>query len=395
MIVGKLAAMAELVAIDLPGGPSFLEQLRRAWDRGDAVLPLDQRLPAAARTALVKDMHAASVVSAPLGSPSLGSPSLGSPSSLDITRLAGAVPVAHGDALVMATSGTTGRAKGVVLTHQALRASAAATSARLGVDPHRHRWLACLPLNHVGGMSVLTRALLTDTPVTVLPRFELEAVIAASGPQVLVSLVPTTLERVGAHRWHTVVLGGSAPPERLDANVVSTYGLTETGSGVVYDGVPLEGVEVDIRPDTAEVRLRGPMLLRCYRDGTDPRDQDGWFPTGDAGHFDSGGRLVIHGRLTEMIVTGGENVWPSAVEEVLRRHPGVAEVAVAGRPDPEWGERVVAWVVPSPGSLPPELAELRSLVKDHLAGFAAPKELVVVETLPKTSIGKVQRSFLR
>ncbi|MGH9094607.1 MAG: class I adenylate-forming enzyme family protein [Acidimicrobiales bacterium] len=292
----------------------------------------------------------------------------------------------------MATSGTTGAPQGVVLTHDAVAASARATSRRLGVDAGRHRWVACLPLNHVGGLSVVTRALLTGTPLDVLARFDVEAVGALAGPEVLISLVATTLGRIGAEQFHTVVLGGSAPPGNLADNVVTTYGLTETGSGVVYDGVPLDGVDVAIAG--GEVRVRGPMLLRAYRDGTVPLDADGWLATGDAGYLDPAGRLRVRGRLEELIITGGDNVWPAPVEAILRTHPRVAEVAVAGRPDPEWGERVVAWVVPvSPGD-PPTVEELRRLVRDHLAAYAAPRQMVVVERLPRTSIGKVQRNRL-
>ena len=147
-----------------------------------------------------------------------------------------------------------------------------ATSRRLGGRPGRHRWLACLPLNHVGGLAVVTRSLLTGTPVTMLPRFDPDAVRAAVGPDVLVSLVATALARVGAEHFHTVVLGGSLRRRDVAANVVTTYGLTETGSGVVYDGLPLAGVEVAIDAVTREIRLRGPMLLRAYRDGSRPLD---------------------------------------------------------------------------------------------------------------------------
>jgi O-succinylbenzoic acid--CoA ligase len=374
--------MPTLVAIDLPGGPDFVEALERAWDRGDAVLPIDQRLSQTAKQAIL-DRLAPGLIASGTGN---GRP--------ELDRLRGGIPVEPGDALVMATSGTTGEAKGVILTRDAVEASARATSRRLGVDPQRHRWLACLPLNHVGGLSVLTRSLVTGTPVEVLPGFDAGAVRARSGPDVLVSLVATALQRVSAALFHTVVLGGSAPPSGLDANVVTTYGLTETGSGVVYDGVPLDGVEVVVDPGSSEIRLRGPMLLRAYRDGTVPLDGAGWFSTGDAGRFDPHGRLEVDGRLGDMIVTGGENVWPTPVEAAVRAHPGVAEVAVAGRPDPEWGAQVVAWVVPTDPSAPPKLAELRALVADKVAPFAAPKVLITVAELPRTSIGKVRRDSL-
>ena len=374
--------MRRLVALDMPGGPSFVEELCRAFDDGDAVWPVDQRLSDAARSRLLAAMRPARLVG-PGG---------------DRLELEGGEPVEEGDAVVVATSGSTGEPKGVVLTHEAVAASAHATSDRLGVDPATDRWWACLPLSHVGGLAVVTRSLITGVPCDVVAGFSVEgAGEAVEGGATLTSLVPTALARLGeeaAARWRRIVLGGQHPPDRLAGNVVTTYGMTETGSGVVYDGEPLEGVEVRI--EGSEILLRGPMLLRAYRDGTDPKDADGWLATGDAGELGPGGRLVVHGRMDDLVVTGGENVWPAAVEPLLLRHPAVLEAAVAGVPDAEWGERVVAYVVLADAALAAGelLAELRDLVRVDLAGFAAPREVVVVESLPRTPIGKVRREAL-
>jgi O-succinylbenzoic acid--CoA ligase len=345
------------------GDPSFVDALRQAWDAGDAVLPLDPRLPAPARRAV---LEAARVDE----------------------------PVAPGDALVVATSGTGGTPKAVVLTYEAVAASAAATSARLGVDPAVDRWLACIPLAHVGGLGVVVRALLTGTALTVLPRPDPPTVaeVATVGPT-LVSLVPTALDRLDPGWFKAVVLGGAADPRARPGNVVRTYGLTETGGGVVYGGVPLDGVEM--RVVDGQVQLRGPMLLRAYRDGTDPKDADGWLPTGDAGSLADDGRLVVAGRLADVVVTGGEKVWPDDLEPVLAAHPAVREVAVVGRPDPEWGAVVVAVVVPADPADPPTLESLRELVKRSRPAYAAPRRLELVEALPRTALGKVRRASLR
>jgi O-succinylbenzoic acid--CoA ligase len=132
------------------------------------------------------------------------------------------------------------------------------------------------------------------------------------------------------------------------------------------------------------------MLLRAYRDGTDPRDAGGWLHTGDVGRLDRG-RLVVHGRRGDMIVTGGENVWPAPVEAVLARHPLVAEVLVTGRADPEWGHAVTAVVVPADARTPPPLDDLREFARPHLAPYALPRRLELVASLPRTAIGKLRR----
>ena len=368
--------MADLVALDLDGGPEFVDALQRVWNRGDAALPLDQRLPIDMRRALATRLGAGSVISTD-----------------GEDRLVGGVPVESGDALVVATSGSSGDPKGVVLTHAAVLASARATSARLGVEPGTDHWLACLPLAHVGGLSVVTRAVLTDTELTVLAGFDADAVMAAAGRgATLVSLVPAVLDRLDPSAFRTIVLGGSAIPANRPANTVATYGMTESGSGVVYDGHPLDGVEVRIVD--GQIELRCPMLLRCYRDGRDPKTAQGWYPTGDLGSLDGNGMLTVEGRADAVIITGGENVHPEPVERRLEQHPAIAEAAVIGRDDPEWGQTVVALVVLSDGHPLPGLAELRDQVAAVLPRWCAPREVAVVGQLPRTALGKLRRSEL-
>jgi o-succinylbenzoate---CoA ligase len=381
--------MPDLVALDLDGGPAFVDTLVAVWERGDAVAVLDRRLPAPAAAELLETLRPAAVIDAS-----------------GERRLEGGVAVERGDALVVATSGSLGTRRAAVLTHEAVAASARATSAAAGVEPTRSSWLCCLPLAHIGGLSVVTRAVLTATPVTVLPAFDASVVesLGRRKKATHVSLVPTALGRLDPAVFERIVLGGAAPPTALPDNVVTTYGMTETGSGVVYDGLPLPGVEVAISTGADggqedEILLRSPMQLRAYRDGTDPTvagpdGRGGWLATGDGGHLDGDGRLMVDGRLAEVVVTGAEKVWPNAVEAVLAGHPKVGEVAVWKRRDPEWGERVVAWVLPADAADPPSLPELAELAVEQLAPWAAPKELVLVASLPKTASGKVRRTAL-
>ncbi len=393
--------MARLVAIDLPGGPGFVSAVLRAWEAGDAVLPLDTRAPAAHNRAVLDAMAPAMIVDRD-GTHDLG----------------GSVPVLDGDAVVVATSGTTGAPKGAVHTHSSIEAAAAMTSAALGTGPDA-TWLACLPLSHVGGFSVITRALRTGAGLVVHDGFEAAAVDQAARMGAdHVSLVPAVLARIRAEPWHRILLGGSAIPARRPPNTVATYGMTETFGGVVYEGRPLAGVEVRVAgaddvgsategvavtrgPAPAGVlEIRSPTLLRCYRDRLDPAGGpavigDGWFRTGDAGRVHPGGTIEVEGRADELIISGGEKVWPVPVERRLEEHPAVREAAVVAATDDEWGQRVVALVVPEQADRPPSLDELRDWVKATLPAAAAPRELLLRTSLPRTSLGKLARHSLR
>lgn len=346
--------------------------MRRAWDDKNKIFPLDRRLPTPARAALLEVV----------------SPTIVADDSGD-TRVPGD-PVDDGDALVVATSGTTGSPKAAVLTLDAVTASARATSARLGMTAD-DMWFACLPPAHVGGFSVVARALVTGTRLLTAPKFTPEAYEnAARDGATLVSLVATALTRVDASLYRTIVLGGSRPPVNRPPNCIATYGMTETGSGVVYDGVPLEGVEIDVRDGI--IHLRCPMLLRTYRNAGSPLDNDGWFRTGDVGSFVDG-HLRVEGREGDMIVTGGEKVWPDDVETVMSRLGGIGDVCVAGISDPEWGEAVHAWIVPAEAE-PPSLDDIRAYVKEHLPVWCAPRAVHLVDEIPRTALGKAIRSAL-
>jgi O-succinylbenzoic acid--CoA ligase len=355
-----------LVTVRRPAGEAAAT-IRAAWDAGDAVLVLDPRAPDAEVAAILARMRPAEGVEP------------------DVVA-------------VVVTSGTAGAPKGVELTWEGLAASATAVARALEVE-EGDRWLACLPLHHVAGLAVLGRAWSSGTPATVLDGFDVAAVAAADAT--LVSLVPTMVRRLrdaGADlgRFRRILLGGGPVHER-GPNIVATYGLTETWGGVVHDGHPLVGVELSIG-DRGEILVRAPMVMKRYR--LAPEDTmaaftgDGRLRTGDAGEIDADGCLRVVDRLRDLIITGGVNVGPSEVEAVLASHPGVADVCVAGAPDPEWGERVVAYVVPRHPTAPPALPELRAFAADRLSAPKLPREVVITAAIPRTPGGKPLRRLL-
>ncbi len=375
--------MAEaLVAVRLAFDEAFRTTLDAAWEAGDAVLPIHPDLPDAEADALVAALRPGFLVDAS-----------------GIHPLPGGVPVAPGTALVVPTSGTTGRPKGVVLSHGNLAASALATATRLALG-EEDRWLCCVPPSHIAGLMVLVRARCTGATAVLHPRFDPEA-IAADTSTTIVSLVPTMLRRllaagVDLRRFRWILLGGGPVPAELVAAavqaggpVVATYGMTETCGGVVYDDRPLPGVRVGIGGAGA-IELAGPMVSGGYRlnpPATFAAFGGGWFRTSDAGELDASGSLRVLGRLDDVIITGGHKVIPAEVEAALMAHPKVADAAVAARPDDEWGQAVTAVVVPAGGGSP-TLAELRSFVAARLAPHKAPRFLVVVAELPRGPTGK-------
>ena len=370
--------MPQLVALALPGGPGYVDAIKRVWDAGDAIAPLDDRLPSLEAKKVMASLAPGAIIE-PDG---------------EIRSLDDGLPVEKGDAVVIATSGTTGAPKAVIHTHDSVAASARATSAALSVDPAADKWLACLPLAHIGGLAVVMRSLVTGTAVEVHDRFEAAATIdAARRGATLVSLVTRALNQVPNDLFRTILIGGAAPPPDRPANVIATYGLTETGSGLVYERRPLEGAEIDITA-AGEIRLRGPMLFRAYRHDPDPYDDDGWFNTGDLGRWGDNGLLIVDGRAGDVIVTGGEKVWPAPIEAFLVERLDIAEIALVGQADLDWGQRVVAAVVPANPTAPPTLDELRAAIKERFPSWCAPRQLDLHVELPKTALGKIRRDLL-
>ncbi len=360
----------ELVAIDMPASDAFVDVLKKVWDSGDAALPIDQRLPDAARKNLLTQFKVSSVVG-PDGSRA---------------KVATGEPVDEGDALVVATSGSTGEPKGVVHTHGSIQAAVLNTGARLGCNAADH-WLACISLAHVGGLSVVLRALHFGSQLTIAPRADSATIESAvkNGAN-MTSLVPTVLHSVNISNFKTVLVGGAHTPKNLPSNAISTYGLTESFGGVVYNGTPLNGVEIRISQDS-EIEIRCASLLRAYRNGFDPKNSEGWLLTSDLGEFNDG-KLSVLGRKDDLIKTGGYKVWPITVESSLRQHEAIADLIVAGTPDEKWGQTVTAWVVLRPDAKSLRLDDLSTHVRLTLPDYCAPKKVYIVDEIPRSSLGK-------
>jgi len=344
---------------------------------------------------------------------------------------AGASPLDVGAAwTVVLTSGTTGRPRAVVATVGNHLASAHASAARLGVRPD-DRWLACLPLHHVGGLALLVRAAVSATTVVLQRGFAVDTVLRALCDDGItqLSLVPTTLRRLLAtpgaspHGLRTVLVGGARADHVLVGEarargwpVATTYGLTEACSQVAtvrpdeviphagFVGAPLDGTCVRILRasgdaaapgEVGEIAIAGPSVAAGALDAVGrivPLASGGWLRTADRGDLDVHGCLTVLGRGDDVIVSGGENVSPDEVEGVLLAHPGVADAGVAGVPDAEWGQVVCAWIVPRGDA--PTLDELRASCAARLARHKLPRRLVVLAALPRTSSGKLRRRAL-
>jgi o-succinylbenzoate---CoA ligase len=386
-----------LHAVLLPAtaGERIVAALAAALDgSGPAILPLDSSLPQPAMEAALR-AFAPSAIETTEGTRPCPFPADRTPD-----------PVGDDIAVVIATSGSTGVPKGVQLTAAALTASAAASMRRIGAAP-ADRWLCCLPTFHISGVGVLVRSLIAGTNPVITPS--LNAEILTSSNCKLVSLVPTQLRRLvdagcPPGPVEAVLLGGAATPGDLltDARaagwrIVTTYGMTETCGGCVYDGLPLDGVSVDTDSD-GRIRIAGPVLFSGYRlqpELTTSVMDDGWFRTADLGQVGPDGHVVVRGRADDVIISGGEKIVPGEVEAVLGTGGGVADVVVIGVPDPEWGEAVTAFVVPADAAAPPDAERLRANVREAVSAHAAPKRILVVPEFPLLPSGKPDRAALR
>jgi malonyl-CoA/methylmalonyl-CoA synthetase len=321
------------------------------------------------------------------------------------------------DALIVYTSGTTGKPKGAVHTHASLLAGISPLLSAWDWEP-ADRLVLCLPLFHVHGLCAgLFGTLAAGASAVVFDRFDESAVLGAAPGSTMFFGVPTMYHRLlasGRSRELATLrlcVSGSAPLaadlwHRLSADgvaVLERYGMTETlltlSNPLVGErrpgsvGVPLPGVEAAVEAadeqGVGELHVRGASVCRGYwrRDAFDPGE---WFATGDLVSVSGDGYVTVRGRRTELIITGGHNVYPAEVEAVLSRHPGVEEVAVVGLPSAEWGETVVAYVVGDP-----DLASLHELAAAELAPFKCPREVRLVDALPRNALGKIVRGELR
>jgi o-succinylbenzoate---CoA ligase len=308
-------------------------------------------------------------------------------------------PIEDDCAVVLTTSGSSGEPKGVLLSRDALIASATATHDRLGGPG---QWLLPMKPYFVGGLQILTRSLVAGTtPVPVEDSFT-AAAGQLTGVRRYTAMVPTQLARYldtdleALRSFDAIIIGGASTPEPLkqrarEAGVkaIPAYGMTETGSGCVYGGVPLDGTSIDL--DDGRILIKGSTLFSGYRlrpELTADVLRDGWFRTQDRGELVDG-RLKVVGRLDDVVISGGVNVTLTTVQARLLEHPELKDAVVLGVPDAEWGTRVVAFVVGEPSR-----EELRDWVGEALPRTWAPRDVVQLQALPMLASGKVDRQAL-
>ena len=388
------------VRLTMPAGIDYAVLLHAVMKLGAIALPTDPRLSPAERGGTAIDASAVEIAgAADAGSHEADLPLLG---EIDL------------DAVYcrILTSGTAGTARPIELTYGNHLWSAVGSAFNLGVDPS-DRWLCCLPLFHVGGLSILLRSAIYGTTAVIHDGFDLDRVAESleRNEATVVSLVSTMLTRLvdaGAaiENPRAILVGGGPVSEEilveamgLGATVVQTYGLTEAASQVTTLS-PAEAEDEAKRGSagrpllTTHVRIMdGEILVQGPTVAPGVADVDGWLHTGDEGRIDDEGFLWVEGRRDDVIVTGGENVAPREVEEVLAQHPDLADAAVIGRPDPDWQNAVVAVVVPREGAAP-EADALRDWCRERLAPYKVPKGFELVEELPRTSSGKLLRREL-
>ena len=366
-------------------GPDFAALLHALPRLGAALVPLNTRLPAQGQRRQSELAGAMMVVDEPLDD--------GFETDLE-PRLLLDPDAVH---TVLFTSGTSGEPKPVELTVGNQEASAAASQAVFGYGP-ADRWLCPLPLFHIGGLAILVRCARAGATAVLADRVEAATLEGIT----LASVVATQLRRLRdagmteAPGLRAFVLGGGPVPADLldwarehDLPVRSTYGMTETCSQVAVTA-PWERTAAGPRRRAGDRRGRPDPGARADGGARRP-GPDGWLHTGDVGRIGRDGTLSVEGRLKDLIVTGGENVAPPAVEAVLTAHPAIADAAVAGVPDPEWGEAVTAYVVER---RPVSDYELLGFCRERLAGYQVPKAVVRVDELPRNAAGKLQRGQL-
>jgi o-succinylbenzoate---CoA ligase len=387
------------VALDLEPGADYAVLLHALMKVGAVAYPLNPRLAGPEREHELRRADPALVVSsiAELGGAEADLPLLGE-HAMDALHCR------------IATSGTSGPPRAVGLTYGNFLWSAVGSAFNLGVHPG-DRWLCCLPLHHVGGLSIVMRSVIYGTAAVIHDGFDCDRVAEslAEDGVTLVSVVATQLVRlleadVDLAGPRAIVVGGGPVPEDVlreaigrGATVVQTYGLTEACSQVTTLA-PAEALErlgsagrplltTHLRIQDGEILVQGPTVA------PGAADEDGWLHTGDLGRIDDDGFLYVEGRRGDMIVSGGENVLPFEVEEVLLRHPDIADAAVVGRADPLWQEAVTAVVVPRNGASL-DTDDLRRHCAEALAGYKVPKSFEFVTELPRTSTGKLIRRRL-